>query len=140
MASWFLKFIIVHDLQTRENFFFLCNNWFAVEKSDGLVNRVLPVAGEAQKTDNKYLLQKLTKQNFNDNHLWFSIFIKPVQSTYSRLERTISCFVLLYISMLVNILYYGSENDLTTDGLLIGPFLITFNQVILIKICSVNKD
>ena len=54
MASWYLSHIIVHDLQSREKFSFLCNNWLAVEKSDGRVDRCLFVAGDKQKTEIKY--------------------------------------------------------------------------------------
>jgi hypothetical protein len=38
-ASWFLKYIIVQDLQTMEKFYFIGQRWFAVEKEDGLVNK-----------------------------------------------------------------------------------------------------
>jgi hypothetical protein len=37
-ASWFLKYIIIRDLQTMEKFYFIGQRWFAVEKDDGLVN------------------------------------------------------------------------------------------------------
>ena len=37
-ASWFLKYIIVQDLQTMQKFYFICQNWFAVEKDDGVVS------------------------------------------------------------------------------------------------------
>ncbi len=33
-SSWFLKYIIVRDLQTMEKFHFICQRWFAVEKED----------------------------------------------------------------------------------------------------------
>jgi polycystin 1L2 len=36
-ASWFLKYIIVRDLQTMEKFHFICQRWLAVEKDDGKV-------------------------------------------------------------------------------------------------------
>jgi len=36
-ASWFLKYLIVRDLQTMENFHFIAQRWFAVEKEDGRV-------------------------------------------------------------------------------------------------------
>ena len=37
-ASWFLKYIIVRDLQTRIKTHFICQRWLAVEKDDGLVS------------------------------------------------------------------------------------------------------
>jgi polycystin 1L2 len=36
-ASWFLKYIIVRDLQTMEKSHFISQQWFAVEKNDGVV-------------------------------------------------------------------------------------------------------
>ena len=36
-ASWFLKYIIVRDLQTMEKFHFICQRWLAVEEDDGKV-------------------------------------------------------------------------------------------------------
>jgi hypothetical protein len=36
-ASWFLKYIVVRDLQTMEKNHFICQQWFAVEKEDGVV-------------------------------------------------------------------------------------------------------
>ena len=37
-GSWFLKYIIVRDLQTMEKSYFIAQQWFAVEKDDGLVS------------------------------------------------------------------------------------------------------
>jgi len=36
-ASWFLKYIVVRDLQTMEKNHFISQEWFAVEKDDGVV-------------------------------------------------------------------------------------------------------
>lgn len=129
MASWFLKHIIIHDLQTREKFYFLCQDWLAVEKSDGMIDRVLPVAGDKQKTNIKYLAQKQAKQNMSDGHLWFSVFARPVNSPFTRLDRVTCCFVLLYITMLMNIMYYGLAATSKGNGLQIGPLYMTPEQV-----------
>lgn len=129
-ASWFLKFIIVHDLQTREKFYFICNDWLAVDKSDGLIERILPVATNKQKTDLTYLLEKQTKQRLSDGHLWFSIVARPPESAFSRTDRLTCAFVLLCLAMFMNIMYYGvassspSKNDLN-----IGPFSLSQTQV-----------
>jgi len=37
-SSWFLKYLIIHDLQTMEKFHFISQQWFAIEKDDGKVN------------------------------------------------------------------------------------------------------
>lgn len=129
MASWYLKFVIVHDVQTREKHYFLCEKWLGVEKSDGLIDRILPIAGEKQKTEVKYLIKKQAKQNMRDGHLWFSVFARPVQSTFTRLDRITCCFVLLCITMLMNILYYELDTAASTGGIDIGPFKMTTQQI-----------
>jgi hypothetical protein len=129
MASWFLKCIIVHDLQTREKFYFICEKWLAVEKGDGAIERVLPVCGQKQKTELRYLIQRQTKYKFSDEHLWFSVFARPAQSSFTRLDRVTCCFVLLYITMLMNIMYYGMQSTAKTSGLQIGPLYLSMEQV-----------
>jgi polycystin 1L2 len=39
-SSWFLKYLIIRDLQTMEKFHFICQKWLAVEKDDGKVNQI----------------------------------------------------------------------------------------------------
>ena len=131
MGSWFLKCVIVHDLQTREKYYFICQQWLAVEKEDGQVDRLLPVSCDEQKTELKYLLEKQAKNSLSDGHLWFSIFARPVQSAFTRLDRLTCCVVLLFLSMLMNIMYYGLKEEGSGGGLKIGPFSLTPEQVCL---------
>lgn len=128
MASWYLKYVVVHDLQTKTKYYFYCDDWLAVEKGNGTIDRIIPVAGEKQRSEISLSIKNQTKNNFSDGHLWFSIFAKPVQSAFSRFERVTCCFVLMYISMLMNILYYGSAPE-SSGGFRVGPFYLTFEQV-----------
>jgi hypothetical protein len=128
-ASWYLKYAIVHDLQTREKNYFICEKWLALDKEDGSIDRLLPVCGEAQKTQFKYLLSKQAKQKLSDGHLWFSIFARPAQSSFTRLDRLTCCFVLLCMTMLMNILYYGIDKSSNPAGLKVGPLNLTPEQV-----------
>ena len=131
-ASWFLKFVIVHDLQTREKYYFICNRWLGADRDDGQIDRILSVAGDKQKTELKYLLEKQTKEKMRDGHLWFSILARPTLSSFSRTDRLTCCFVLMYITMMMNILYYEQDTSATTGSLRIGPFSISQAQVKLI--------
>jgi hypothetical protein len=128
-ASWYLKYAIVHDLQTREKNYFICEKWLALDKEDGSIDRLLPVCGEAQKTQFKYLLSKQPKQKLSDGHLWFSIFARPAQSSFSHLDRLTCCFVLLCMTILMNILYYGIDKSSNPGGLKVGPLNLTPEQV-----------
>ena len=114
-ASWFLKFIIIHDVQTREKFYFLCQDWLAVEKGNEKLDKDLFVACDPQKTEIKYFLQNQAKHNLNDSHLWLSLFNRPIKSSFSRLDRVTCCFVLIYLSSFLNILYYDKSNETTSQ-------------------------
>ena len=43
-SSWFLNYIIVTDLQTRERFNFIANQWFAVDEDNGLVSKTSEIS------------------------------------------------------------------------------------------------
>jgi polycystin 1L3 len=68
----------------------------------------------------------------SDGHLWFSIFSRSSSNQFTRVQRCTCCFVLLFISMFLNIMYYDltkEMNQSTTFSLSFGPFLITLQQV-----------
>lgn len=133
-----MKHIIVHDIQTREKFYFLCEKWLALDKEDGQLERVLLLSTQKDKTNLNYLLPRRIKNKLRDDHLWFSILARPIQSSFTRLDRLTCCFVLLSISMLINIMYYEIEDSNTTnqDGLKIGPYINLTTQQISIGILS----
>jgi hypothetical protein len=79
--------VIINDLQTKQKKYLICNQWFAVDKDDGLIERIIPVSGEIQKRHFFYLLKSETKKLMNDSHLWLSIFTRLPYSTFSRVER-----------------------------------------------------
>ncbi|CAF1390512.1 unnamed protein product, partial [Adineta ricciae] len=134
-ASWYLKYIIVRDLQTMDKFYFIAQRWFAVEKDDGRIERTLPVAGELEKQAFSYVLSKKAYHSASDGHLWFSIFSRPPSNRFTRVQRCTCCFVLFFISMLLNIMYYDLSNEAKStnttqiNGLAIGPLYITPQQI-----------
>jgi hypothetical protein len=128
-ASWYLKHIIVNDLDKRTRSFFICEQWLAVEKEDGLLERRIKTAGHKEKTQLTYLFKKETQSKLSDGHLWFSLIARPVQSTFSRLDRLTCIFVLMVVSMLANIIYYGTDKSSSPNALKIGPFMLTPMQV-----------
>lgn len=125
-ASWYLKHIVVHDLQTREKFFFPCERWLAVEKMDGRIERLLGVGGQKQLNELKFQ----SSVCMNDGHLWLSVFKKPPRSSFRRVDRIGCCFVLLFLFMLVNIVYYQENFESRATSIDIGPFSFTPYQVL----------
>jgi polycystin 1L2 len=106
-ASWYLKHILVRDLQTRETFYFKCENWLAVEKGDGRLERDLFVTSD-ELSNRKLKYFKNAENSLLNLHLWLSVFYKPVQSTFTRLDRVTCCFVFHYFAMAFSLLYYDS--------------------------------
>jgi polycystin 1L2 len=120
----------VNDLAKRTRYFFICEQWLAVEKEDGLVERRIKTAGHKEKTQLTYLFKKETQSKLSDGHLrWFSLLARPVQSTFSRLDRLTCIFVLMVVSMLANIIYYGTDTSSSPNALKLGPFMLTPMQV-----------
>lgn len=130
-TSWFLKYIIVRDLQTMKTCYFIAQKWFAVEKDDGQIERVFPVANESEKEQFAYILSKKTYHKIADKHLWFSIFSSPPSNQFRRTQRCTCCFVLLFISMLFNILYYDLNQQINIHRYQLGPFSIPLQQILI---------
>ncbi|CAF3684254.1 unnamed protein product [Adineta steineri] len=132
-SSWFLKYIIVRDLQTMEKFHFISRQWFAVEKGDGNIERILPIASEIEKQEFSYVLSKKSYHSISDGHLWFSIFSRPPSTKFTCVQRCTCCFVLLFISMFLNIMYYDLSNEEQTNSISLSfdSFYINPQQIII---------
>ncbi|XP_064099124.1 location of vulva defective 1-like [Macrobrachium nipponense] len=129
-ASWFLSYIVFRDVQTGEKYEFIANQWFAVEREDGKIDRLLQVAGEQEKTAFKHLFDAKSTKNISDAHLWFSVFLRPPRSRFTRCQRVGCCFALLFLSMLVNAMWYGTVTEQPgTGGLQFGPFNLSPEQI-----------
>ena len=122
--------MIIHDLQTRVKSHFICEKWLAIDKDDFQIEHTFPISLKQDKNNLKYLIPKQFTDTIRDSHLWFSLIARPVHSSFSRLDRLTCCFVLMSISMLMNILYYGMDNSPSSDGLKIGPYInLTLQQI-----------
>ena len=90
-----------------------------------------------EKRELKHVLTKNAYRSMADNHLWFSIFAYhlPSANRFTRVQRCTCCFVLLFVSLLLNILYYDTKQEINANeneqyGLSLGPFYISKEQVV----------
>jgi hypothetical protein len=118
-ASWFMKYIIVYDLKTKEKFYFVCEQWLAAERGDGKIERNLISIHENEFKELKGKNQVLTDK-FSDLHLWYSVFTKPIGSLLTRLNRVTCCFLSVYLSMLLITIYYSSKSVLFKNSVLVN--------------------
>ncbi|ESO89018.1 hypothetical protein LOTGIDRAFT_228960 [Lottia gigantea] len=128
MASWYLKYLLVRDVQTNQRFVFISNKWFAVEEDDGQVDRVIPVAGKEQMTEFGHLFAEKSRKSLVDGHLWFSVVARPANSRFTRVQRVSCCLLLLFVSMLGNAMFYGQDLSSST-AYNFGPFALSPEQI-----------
>ncbi|XP_070581325.1 polycystin-1-like protein 2 [Ptychodera flava] len=125
-GSWYLSRIMITDLQTGEIFYFLCDKWLAVEYDDGLIDRVLPVAGREDLTNFNQLFYHTARKNLSEKHLWFSVLSRPSKSHFTRVQRLTCCLSLLYCSMIASAMWFRSEvRAKNVFSVTIGPFTLT---------------
>lgn len=122
----------VIDLQTNDKYSFVCEKWFAVERGDGQIDRVLPAASKKDLTQFSHLFTKSIKKKFTDGHLWFSVFSRPTKSRFTRLQRISCAMSLLFCSMIANAMFYKAEDKTkaSASAINIGPITFTMSQVI----------
>lgn len=128
--SWYLKQMIIRDLKTDGVFVFMCNRWLGVEFDDGEVLRTLPCARQDELKSFNHLFYNVTQKDITDNHLWFSVFMRPKMSNFTTAQRLSCCLALLYCTMLANAMFYqlgGESNPTMTFHL--GPISLSPQQV-----------
>ncbi|XP_078692132.1 polycystin family receptor for egg jelly-like [Branchiostoma floridae x Branchiostoma belcheri] len=155
-ASWFLDKIIITDLQTEKRTYFFCGQWLAVEEGDGVVERLLPAAGEEDVLQFQNLFVSNSRKNMTDGHLWMSVRVvtvwrspchdlaprriclyvlpvqvlsRPTRSTFTRVQRASCCLLLLFTSMITSCMFYQAPLDPDAPGLHLGLFSITYQEL-----------
>ncbi len=94
------------------------------------------MANELEKQEFSYILSKQAYHSISEGHLWFSIFSRPIKNKFTRVQRCTCCFVLLFISMFVNIMYYDQtdeeqQSNNSSASLSLGPIYISSEQIII---------
>ena len=127
--SWFLSHAVVMDRLTGKKWTFLCNNWFALEKGDGKIDRTLTPISPLEMQTFKYSLSSQGSKSFSDGHLWLSVVTKPPRSTFTRVQRATCCLCLLMSAMLANALFYRTDKE-ADPTIQIGPLKFSWRQLV----------
>ncbi|KAK3717327.1 hypothetical protein QZH41_011561, partial [Actinostola sp. cb2023] len=127
--SWFLSRLYVRDLQTDTKTWYICNRWFAVEEDDGKIERVLHTSTNKELTSFNLLFASEARKNFSDSHLWLSVYYRPPNSTFTRVQRITCCICILLSTMLANALFYQTGGNTPNTEVVIGPFRLSTQQI-----------
>jgi hypothetical protein len=117
---------IIHDLQTRNETVFHFNEDLKVftRKDTSLISVV---------TRNRIKCSLFVKEafsSFKEGHKTLSVFTKPYDNSYTRTDRLTCLFCIILMTLLVDIVYYDSDNSTIQNDLIqIGSFKITAEQV-----------
>ena len=130
-SSWYLSYAIIRDTAVEKQYIFACDSWFALEKGDGSVSRVLEVSDEKQLTSFGILFRTKTSKDIFDGHLWFSVIGKPSKSTFTRVQRLTCCMALLFSAMITNAMFYNIGNEPDDSNVTIGPLVFSLKQLII---------
>ncbi|CAL1292788.1 unnamed protein product [Larinioides sclopetarius] len=129
-SSWYCQYIVFRDVQTGFKYEFLINKWFGVEYEDGMIDRLIPVAGREQVTEFSHLFSTTSRRNLADSHLWFSVFLRPPRSRFTRVQRVCCCMAVLCLSMLSNAMYYERTSAKPSQGgFKFGPLSLSPEQI-----------
>ena len=128
--SWFLSHVIVKNHQTEDKWHFVCDSWFAVEKGDGKIDRILLPVSPREMKSFKYSLKSQQSKMFSDGHLWLSVVTKSPSSKFTRVQRATCCLCILMAGMLANAMFY--RTDKTPDPTIqVGPLKFSWRQVMI---------
>ncbi|XP_065658368.1 uncharacterized protein LOC100211692 isoform X4 [Hydra vulgaris] len=128
--GWHCVQVSIKNLQDQQVVEFICNRWLDLIEDDGLICRKLQPAEKEEKENFSYLFSINLIKNLYDGHIWFSIFTKPVLSTFTRCQRLATCTTLLFTTMMTNCMFYrGDDSNKPSDSITLGFVTISVDQL-----------
>ena len=125
--SWFLEDVVILDKQTLDSWTFSNNQWLALERGDGRIERMLETSTDKSNFNTEVL--KRWWKGLTDNHIWVSVLAKPAKDRFSRVQRASCCLTVLLSAMLANAMFYELKGK-STHLIQVGPLKFSWRQVI----------
>ncbi|XP_039744757.1 polycystic kidney disease protein 1-like 2 [Pteropus medius] len=129
--SWYVSRVLVHDLVMDQKWYFLCNSWLSINVGDCVLDKVFPVATEQDRKQFSYLFFMKTSMDFQDGHIWYSIFSRSARSNFTRVQRVSCCFSLILCTMLTSIMFWGVPKDPAEQKMDLGQIEFTWQEVMI---------
>ena len=128
--SWHLNKIVIVDRSDGQWYLFLCNKWLALGEDDARTSRLLHVAGKEEIAENSFLLPNNMKSSFWNDHLWLSVGYRKSRSRFTRVQRLSCCLAILFLNMVTNAMFFGTEGDESSESALtIGPISMSVQEL-----------
>lgn len=131
--SWNLNKVNMKDLQTKDTWIFL-GGWLALDEGDFEIDKTIKPASEDDLSDFKLVFQEKLMQDLGDAHIWFSIFMRPPTSRFTRLQRLSCCLTILCLTMVSSAMFFGAGPASAGDdanAVTIGPITVSLKMIII---------
>ncbi|NP_999801.1 receptor for egg jelly 3 precursor [Strongylocentrotus purpuratus] len=129
--NWYVSHCIVHDLESDERYYFICNSWMMVEFGGVGLDNTFHIASSKDLHKFGHLFTAQTVRDLRDGHLWLSVLMRPKHSNFTCLQRVWCCLSLLMCCMMTSIMFYGIPNDPADQVMDFGTFRITIKEIII---------
>jgi hypothetical protein len=83
------------------------------------------------------LFHQHAKRFFFDTNIWFSMYIRPNKSRFTRVQRLCCCTSSLFLIMVTNAMWFQAGTTASSSALHIGPLRISFRTIFIGLMSSV---
>ena len=105
MQPWYLAYVILHDLQTGEKFTFLADRWLAIDRGQFESEIKVPSSSADAPADKGFLMKTGVFNKLRDDHVFWSVFSRPVRSRFTRVQRTCVSMATFCLAMWTNAMW-----------------------------------
>jgi hypothetical protein len=87
------------------------------------------------------MFNESSRRGLFDDHLWFSLTMRPNASKFTRVQRLWSIVALLYLSMVTSAMWFNTNPSLSVDEsnqikpVTLGPFTLSY-RMLYVGLCS----
>ena len=116
------------DKQTQTSWTFANNEWLALERGDGRIERML----ELLVNDDSFKTNVLKRwwKGLTEKHIWVSVLAKPPRDPFSRVQRASCCLSILLSAMLANAMFYDVTGK-SEQVIQVGSLKFSWRQVVI---------
>jgi len=111
---------------------FICDDWLAVNKSDGSIRRTLKPSNAFTAANNASALVRSNMfHKAVDGHMWLSVGMRAKPSSFTRAQRLATCMATLFLAMITNCMFFrtADEQTLNSEAISLGPITLTPQQI-----------
>ena len=126
--SWFLEDVVITDKQTQQSWTFSNNDWLALERGDGRIERMLEPSTNEETFKNN--VSKRWWKGLTEKHIWVSVIAKAPRDPFTRVQRVSCCLSILLSAMVANAMFYELKGK-SEQVIQVGPLKFSWRQVVI---------